>query len=195
MSEISIFDARLAEIDRRLSRIQIGLADVQRSEAESSGLAPGQAAERAAGQAAEPAVGEAAEPAMGEAGETAGEPVGRLPPRVEVPEPGAPVRLAPGTQSSGETAELIASLRQLTEVHERLLDSVRGLLTAYERTLAQLQEPSSVSVSAGPLASTQALRAFAETLERLPVVRDVEIRGYEGGDRVIVDVQLLDATS
>lgn len=72
---------------------------------------------------------------------------------------------------------------------------MRGLLTAYERTLAQLQEPSSVSVSAGPLGSTQALRAFAETLERLPVVRDVEVRGYEGGDRVIVDVHLLDATS
>jgi hypothetical protein len=171
MSEISIFDARLAEIDRRLSRIQTGLADVQRSEAESSGPA--------AGQAAEPAV----------------DPVGGLPPRVEVPEPGALVRPAPGTQSSGQTAELVAGLRQLTEVHERLLDSMRGLLTAYERTLDQVQEPSSVTVSAGPLASTQALRAFAETLERLPVVRDVEVRGYEGGDRVIVDVHLLDATS
>jgi hypothetical protein len=167
LSEISIFDARLAEIDRRLSRIQTGLADVQRSEAESSGPAAGSAAD----------------------------PVGGLPPRVEVPEPGAPSTPAPGTQSSGETAELIAGLRQLTEVHERLLDSMRGLLTAYERTLAQPQEPSSVSVSAGPLASTQALRAFAETLERLPVVRDVEVRGYEGGDRVIVDVHLLDATS
>jgi hypothetical protein len=183
MSEISIFDARLAEIDRRLSRIQTGLADVQRSEAESSAPAP----------------------------EPAADPVGGLPPRVEVPEPGAPVRPTagasvgptpgasasptPGTRSLGDTAELIAGLRQLTEVHERLLDSMRGLLTAYERTLAQLQEPSSVSVSAGPLASTQALRAFAETLERLPVVRDVEVRGYEGGDRVIVDVHLLDATS
>jgi hypothetical protein len=175
MSEISIFDARLAEIDRRLSRIQTGLADVQRSEAESSGPTPGQTPELAAGRAADP--------------------VGGLPPRVEVPEPGARVTAAPGTQSSGETAELTAGLRQLTEVHERLLDSMRGLLTAYERTLAQPQEPSSVSVSAGPLASTQALRAFAETLERLPVVRDVEVRGYEGGDRVIVDVHLLDATS
>jgi len=180
MSEISIFDARLAEIDRRLSRIQTGLADVQRSEADSSGPAPGPAAELAAGQAADP--------------------VGGLPPRVEVPEPGAGVTAAPGTQSSGtqspgETAELIAGLRQLTEVNEQLLDSMRGLLTAYERTLAQLQEPSPVSLSAGPLASTQALRAFAETLERLPVVRDVEVRGYEGGDRVIVDVHLLDATS
>jgi hypothetical protein len=186
MSEISIFDARLAEIDRRLSRIQTGLAEVQRSEGESSG------------------------PTLGQADEPAVDPVGGLPPRVEVPEPGASVRPtpgapirppgasvrpAPGTRSSGDTAELLAGLRQLTEVHERLLDSTRGLLTAYERTLAQLQEPSSVSVSAGPLASTQALRAFAETLERLPVVRDVEVRGYEGGDRVIVDVHLLDATS
>jgi hypothetical protein len=183
MSEISIFDARLAEIDRRLSQIQTGLADVQRSEAESSGPGPAQAA----GQPAEPAAGHAAEPA--------GDPVGGLPPRVEVPEPGAPVRPVPGTQSSRDTAELIAGLRQLTEVNEQLLDSMRGLLTAYQRTLAQLQEPSSVSVSAGPLASTQALRAFAETLQRLPVVREVEVRGYEGGDRVIVDVHLLDATS
>jgi hypothetical protein len=191
MSEISIFDARLAEIDRRLSRIQTGLADVQRSEAESSGLAAGHAAEPAPGQVAEPAPGQVAELAA----EPAGDPVRGLPPRVEVPEPGAPVRPAPGTKSSGETAALIAGLRQLSEVHERLLDSMRGLLSAYERTLGQLQGPSSVSVSAGPLASTQALRAFAETLERLPVVRDVEVRGYEGGDRVIVDVHLLDATS
>jgi hypothetical protein len=187
MSEISIFDARLAEIDRRLSRIQTGLADVQRSEAESSGPAPGQTAELAAGQTAELAARQTAEPAA--------DPVGGLPPRVEVPEPGAPVRPAPGTPWAGGTAELISGLRQLTEVNEQLLDSMRSLLTAYERTLAQLQEPSSVSVSAGPLASTQALRAFAETLERLPVVRDVEVRGYEGGDRVIVDVHLLDATS
>jgi hypothetical protein len=182
MSEISIFDARLAEIDRRLSRIQTGLADGRHSEAEPSGPGAGQAA----GPADDPVAG--LRPRVED-------PVGGLPPRVEVPEPGAPVRPPDGTQSSEETAELIAGLRQLTELHERLLGSMRGLLMVYERTLAQLPVPSSVSVSAGPLASTQALRAFAETLERLPVVRDVEVRGYEGGDRVIVDVHLLDATS
>ncbi len=186
MSEISIFDARLAEIDRRLSRIQTGLADVERSQAESSGPPATPAAETAAGHTVELAAGQTVRLAADQPG---------LPPRVEVPEPGAAIRPSQGTPPPADTAELIAGLRQLTEVHERLLSSMQGLLTAYERTLAQLPGPSSVSVSAGPLASTQALRAFAETLQRLPVVRDVEVRGYEGGDRAIVDVHLLDATS
>jgi len=39
------------------------------------------------------------------------------------------------------------------------------------------------------------VRGFERTLAGMPGVREVEVRGYEGGDRAIVDVQLIDPTS
>ena len=48
-----------------------------------------------------------------------------------------------------------------------------------------------MSVSAGPFASTEALRRFEESLAALPGVRQVVLREYVGDDRAVVDVHLL----
>ena len=51
-----------------------------------------------------------------------------------------------------------------------------------------------MSVSAGPFASTEALRRFERSLQTLPEVRSVTVREYEGADRAIVDVHLSEPT-
>ena len=102
-----------------------------------------------------------------------------------------------------EASELIVALRELTDTHERLLEATRELLASYPTAPAQSPAgapPASspageLSVSAGPFASTEALRAFERALGRLPEVREVTVREYGGGDRVVVDVQLFEPTS
>jgi len=186
--QISILDARLAEIDRRLRTIQTGLVGEQPSAAGGESLA----AER---PAAEPEP----EPEPAERGLSHPEPSASsiaLPPRVEVPEPPP----APASAEPEAAADLVAELRELAAVHERLLDSMRELVAAYERALARLGRaaPADVkefSVSAGPFPSTEALRGFERTLSLIPEVREVAVRGYEGEDRAIVDVHLFDSTS
>jgi hypothetical protein len=87
------------------------------------------------------------------------------------------------------------AIRDLIELHEGLLSSMRVLLSAYEAAIARLptsREGSSVrefTVAAGPFASTESLRRFERTLAAIPDVREVAIRGYEGQDRAIVDVR------
>jgi hypothetical protein len=166
--EISILDARLAEIDRRLSSIQTGLADdisAQRHE------------------------------------EPREEPVARspsnpLPPRVEVSETPAP---PPPPQPPDPTPPLVQQLRELVDAQGRVLQRTQELLSAYERILSRLpaappDAPAvrEFSVSAGPFSSTEALRGFEQTLEKIPEVREVSVRGYEGEDRAIVDVHLFE---
>ena len=85
-------------------------------------------------------------------------------------------------------------IRTLTELSERLLASMRALLDGYERILAPKArpgaEPAGATLSAGPFASIEALHEFEEALSRVPGVRDVAVRGYEGTDRAIIDVRL-----
>jgi hypothetical protein len=87
-------------------------------------------------------------------------------------------------------------MRDLIELHERLLASMRALLGAYETALSGLstqgEHPAvrEFAVVAGPFASTESLRKFERTLAAIPDVREVAIRGYEGEDRAIVDVRL-----
>jgi hypothetical protein len=171
--QISILDARLAEIDKRLRSIQTGLV-----------TEPTQAHDTAVTQA------------------TAAE----LPPRVKVPEPGAAV---PGLRAvaapDDSLTEAVDELRELAAAHADLLDSMRVLLSGYELALAQAQSAPpataapeamrSLTVAAGPFASTEAVRGFERALAALPGVRGVEVRGYEGGNRAIVDVHLSGATS
>jgi hypothetical protein len=38
--------------------------------------------------------------------------------------------------------------------------------------------------------SVDALRAFERAVSRLPGVREVAVRGYEGADRAIIEVRL-----
>jgi hypothetical protein len=128
--QISILDARLAEIDDRLRTIQDGLTD-----------------ERPAGEPA---------------------------PR--------PIQLAPAD-------DVLDELRALVENQERLLHSVRELLRAHEPA-AGPDDPARLGLSVGPLRSPEQLRAFESALAELAAVDAVQLRGYEGGDRAVLDVQL-----
>jgi hypothetical protein len=95
-----------------------------------------------------------------------------LPVRVEL---ASPVEQAPPAPASPPwAAELTAQLRGLSE------------------QLAVLSGPSAakLAVVAGPLANTGALHEFEHALAALPGVRTVELRGFEGGDRAILDVDL-----
>ena len=106
-----------------------------------------------------------------------------------VPPEAAPVpkRLTP---DASEVAALVAQLTALVEAHERLLSRAREQ--------ADRREPAapgpSLSVSAGPFASTEALRRFERALQTLPEVRSAVVREYEGADRAIVDVHLSEPT-
>ncbi len=178
--QISILDARLAEIDRRLRTIQTGLADDV-----GAGLESGD----------------------------------RLPPRIAVPEPGASPDPEPEAPED-DIGPVIAALRGLISDHARLLDAMGEVLASGERLLAQAGalafaddrspspvapgddvspspdapaaagSPSEVTVIAGPFSHLQTVRDFERTLETLPNVASVQARGYEGGDRTVVDVHL-----
>jgi hypothetical protein len=85
------------------------------------------------------------------------------------------------------------------EMHAKLVSAMRDLLDAYGWTLHQLPvaadperagDPPPVVMSVGPFASTAAVRAFEQELLRLPGVREVTLRGYEGENRAMFDVQL-----
>ncbi len=89
----------------------------------------------------------------------------------------------------------------LLPLYERLLASMRELLTGYE-LVAGVPSPSpspsppprpefeGVAVSAGPFSGTPALRDFERALSELPGVRSVALRGYDTEDRAVWDVQL-----
>lgn len=171
--QISILDARLREIDRRLHSIQTGLTDD---------------------------VG--AEPQSGDG----------LAPRISVPEPGPGAEPEPGAEPKPPDEDpglVIAELRGLISDHAPLLDAMGDLLASGERLLARAHasrplgggsptpdlaapadadSPSQISVVAGPFSSLQAVRDFERALETLPNVASVQARGYEGGDRAVVDV-------
>jgi hypothetical protein len=77
-----------------------------------------------------------------------------------------------------------------------VLGSVRRLLDGYEAALRRLSHAPSrasaggVEVTAGPFGDTAALREFERALAKLPGVCDVSLRGYQSGDRAILEVQL-----
>ncbi|MFZ1996231.1 MAG: hypothetical protein WAU75_19125, partial [Solirubrobacteraceae bacterium] len=95
---------------------------------------------------------------------------------------------APGELA--QVRDLVARLTALLGRHERLLASSRELIE-------HRQPPgpvASVRLSAGPFASTEALRRFERSLQALPEVRSAVVREYEGADRAIVDVHLWEPT-
>ncbi len=218
--QISILDARLAEIDRRLRTIQTGLADDVGAEADPRhGLPP---------KIAVPEPSDRPEPA-------AARPVALAPP---VPK----VAVAHDASPDENAALVVAELRRLVSDHGRLLDAMGELLAAGERLLARAEvsatagdrsrspvgaapggsaspeapapggsaspeapatggsaspeapatggSPSQVTVVAGPFARLETVRDFERTLGTLPDVASVQARGYEGGDRAILDVHL-----
>lgn len=159
-----MLDARLAEIDKRLHTIQSGLNQDDAPATRHSvtgGFRP----------VSSPPEREAV----------------REPESLREPEPAAPVpEVGPAP---------IDRLAELTHAQERILASLQGLLDVLEgAALGPPGDPARlgpVSVSAGPFATPAALRRFEQALERLPEVRAVEVRGYEGTDRAIIDVHLV----
>jgi hypothetical protein len=202
--QISILDARLAEIDKRLRTIQTGLVTDAAAPADAT-VTPADATVTATPTAT---------------GRPATDTPSELPPRVEVPEPGssgAGLRAVPAPAADRSLAEAVDELRELAVTHENLLGSMRVLLSDYERALAEArsapagraladtrsapagaaagEEVRSLTVTAGPFIGTEAVREFEQALAALPGVGGVELRGYEGGNRAIVDVHLSPPTS
>ncbi len=191
--QISILDARLAEIDRRLRTIQTGLADDAGSPAESgSGLAPKLAVPEPRESARRPV-------ALAPAPRTS------APSASRVPEDGDPTE---AELPDEDPSLVIAELRGLISDHARLLDAMGDLLASGERLLTRAHEPAleerraapqassappavpQVTVTAGPFLSLEAVREFERALSTLPNVASVDLRGYQGEDRAMVDVHL-----
>jgi GrpB-like predicted nucleotidyltransferase (UPF0157 family) len=80
--------------------------------------------------------------------------------------------------------------RTVVEDHGRVLVRLERAAAAAERA-AQAQErvPARVAVDAGPFTSAEAFVAFRDALFAAPGVRDVYLRGYEGG-RAVLEVTL-----
>jgi hypothetical protein len=230
---LSILDVRLAEIDRRLSTIQTGLAEDEAALAagapgpppdSAGGPPPGSAGGRPPGSGGPPP--ESAEVPEAPGPHAQPSPADPSPAQSSPPRPAAhpsstrpaahsasvsglhdqkrspgrsPDRVAGSEATQPEAggdreinAELVDRLYELASSQQRVLESMRELLGAYEQVLrAGPGVGGPVSVSAGPFVSTDALRDFERTLKTLPQVRAVELRAFEGDDRAILDVHLV----
>jgi hypothetical protein len=190
MTEPSILDLRLAEIDRRLRTIQVGLAPATEAGGSPPAAAPFPALQERPHEPPEH------EPLVRQP--PAREPPGRWPAPV-VPLDGHPSepRISDHRDPARRESErLVAELRELAERQERLLTSAQELLSAYAASLEQARagaDPGTapVTVSAGPFADTDALRRFERSLAAMPEVRQVAVREYQGEDRAVVDVHLV----
>jgi hypothetical protein len=131
-------------------------------------------------------------------------PVPEPPPAPPTPEPPPPPPAPDPTPPPPVPEPALEVLEQLAAA---LLASTRELLAGYERVLTPMSpapparppragtERPEVSVSAGPFPSLEVLREFEAAVSRLPKVRDVAVRAYEGTDRAIIDVRLDEATT
>lgn len=171
--EISILDARLAEIDRRLQSVQGDLIADQPAGQAPPIAVPGDRFSSTGPRPVPPPPAPRAEPALPADAATA---------------PQAPTAPPGETAPPAATDRTLTHLRELTAAQQELLAATRELLGTVERVAAAGSAP--VTVSAGPLDSTDALHAFRAALESLPGVRAVELRGFEGGDRAVLDVHL-----
>jgi hypothetical protein len=172
------FETRLESMERRL-------ADIQRE------LAPEAQAESASRHAPAPEAGPAGPiPLRPRSAERPG-------PRPAPPPPEPP---PPQPQASEPTRDS-PDLELLGTMYSDLLASVRRLLDGYEAALRRVSHPAPapagepIEVTAGPFRDTEALREFQRTLSGLPGVRDVALRGYQSGDRAILEVHLERETS
>ena len=106
----------------------------------------------------------------------------------ELAEPRKPVEPPP---------EMGSALERLTALQANLLSSMTDVLAEFQHTLAQMQQPASakLTVSAGPFTTIAAVHAFERDVARLPGVREVSLRGFEGDDQVVIEVQLAVSTT
>ncbi len=119
------------------------------------------------------------------------------PPHTTEPAP-PPVRPAPPTPPPARHALRQARLQSdprvdvLAELQSSLLTATRDLLDGYERAsfTASERRANRVTISAGPFRGTESLHSFEQELSALPGVHGVDVRGYEGADRAIIEVEL-----
>jgi hypothetical protein len=92
---------------------------------------------------------------------------------------------------------LVRQVQELTDLHVEILSSMHGAISEMQRALSNVPRLSAteITLSVGPFTSVDAVRAFERELERLPAVREVTLRGYEGEDRAVLDVQLSERTT
>jgi hypothetical protein len=83
-------------------------------------------------------------------------------------------------------------------VSGELLAAVTGLRAVTEALLERLDQPAAppgLGLSVGPFGTLAAVHDFNRRLSALPEVEEITIRGYEGSDRVLLDVQLAPPTA
>jgi hypothetical protein len=98
----------------------------------------------------------------------------------------APPEPVPRPQSAPPSPRVDAS----AQLSRRLVAALRELLQGYDVLLATPRRASDVSISAGPFSATAALSEFERAVAGIPGVREVTLRGFEGSDRAILEVQL-----
>ncbi len=114
------------------------------------------------------------------------------PPAVPQPPPPPQPEPPPVPPALGRTLRADPRLDLLSELQSSLVAATRDLLDGYERASVSASErpTNRVTLSAGPFSSTESLRAFEQQLSRIPGVRDVGVRNYEGASRAIIEVEL-----
>jgi hypothetical protein len=205
--EISILDARLAEIDRRLRSIQTDLAPGgPEAGGGDSPLGPAVIELPPRVQVPEPEPPPEAQGPPPHSVAPVEEPELVAEPAPSQPQGAGPApysfaggsAVASGGSEASELARLGADLQRIIAAQESLLATLRDVVSAYDAAVAELDRAAApamreFSVSAGPFTSTEALHRFEQTLAQIAEVSEVEVRGYEGDDRAIVDVHLFDA--
>jgi hypothetical protein len=183
-------ESYLTEIDRRLRAIQ-------------AELRPGQAAPPPPAPAIRPIEHQPPPARRGRTGPLSAI-LGRAPMQSSQAEPAhapEPVQAPAPAEPSG-ASELVDQVRALTEVQARLVDVSERLLESFARIADDGPQagpfsppttrvtPIEIELNAGPFAATEALREFERALAALDPVRRVTVRGYQGPDRAILDVEL-----
>jgi hypothetical protein len=178
----SALGAHLAEMDRLLHDVQVGLVPGREP---SPPLAPQLPLESQPQRPLEPQPPLESQPQPPPAPATGDEPA-----RAAATAP--PATDAPQLQAFSElSARLLASTRELLAGYERVLvPSARPHPPPPRRPARHRPDSADVTMAAGPFASLEALREFEQAVSRLPGVRDVAVRGYEGADRAIIEVRL-----
>jgi hypothetical protein len=187
------FETRLESMERRLADIQRELAPEPQAGREPApeATSPGKAASAGPAPLRLLAVPGSERPGPRPA------PARPEPPPPTPPPPDRPATERPGTEPTRDSPEF----ELLGTMYSELLASVRRLLDGYEAALRQLSQHSPtpagdpIEITAGPFRDTEALREFQRALARLPGVREVALRGYQSGNRAILEVQLEHETS
>ncbi len=223
--DVSPFDARLAEIDRRLREIQADLVP-RRTPRETPAAPKPTARAPQEPEAAQQRPVESTQAAQPPPPATPGQPAATEPPAPtteptpqpvarEQPTPPKPsgrsgplaALLARAQRSDAPSAVQLDRISQLTVVYAELLGSLRDLLEAHlhSELIGGSMTPAdpgrtaageeSIALSAGPFDTLESVRVFERRLASLPGVRDVTLRGYQGEDRAVFDVRLDDESA